>query len=229
MSNQSLATPQYFTGQKVRFCVGDPQGGTSNQFKSVASPKGDLYIICTDLMGKKVSLHASGQCHLRLVDELRRTRPELWPPGFNGITWKWPMPAPIAPGLTIPFCLYFLRSELRIQPQQRDPRLWQKSVFVSPAPPGRVTRITLAYVDPATKLRGGPESALFAVQKPGNRSACWIADWPQDLGISAMLRRGLDDLRTRMLASGLPDPQGTWTHAYGTDGAGVPSIVAGQV
>ncbi len=216
------------TSRRFRFSGGDPTGGTANRFTANANRKGDVYITCGDAKGQKTSLHASGVCHRKFERFIVEGRPDLCPKGTDPTTLRWKMPVLAFPGVTFAFRFYFMAEEMVIQPEQRDAEDWKDVVFVSPAPPGFLTRVTLVLIDKTVNVKGEGRSMLLARQDAGYRWACWVADWPEDQGFSNTLRELIAGVRSHLKSAGAPSTAENWAHMFAFEGD-VPFLTSGRI
>jgi hypothetical protein len=173
-----------------------------------------------------------GRWRLGIEEEASARNPGLVPPGANR-TWDvWDEPPEIGTGVVFAFRMNFPTSELVIRPDQRHPRLWQRTVFIEPAPveSGQLAVVSLFVTRGDVELRSEPgPSCRFASLGLGNeRRAQLVAyldqlgDVPHELGV---IRRHALDQADR---AGAEVPDGAYIYAFGKNAQGVRSLLVAR-
>ena len=159
----------------VRFAVGNPDGLRSPVWRLWTSGSGsDVYLAARTVADQaKVSFHESGKWRLGFTKEYASGPNPYVQPGEERATAKWRRPPEVVPGITRAFFIMVPASELT------SPKVASKSnadsVWVSPAPSGLATCLTIFFTTPAADIdRISSFAQAVGHIRLRNRETVWV-------------------------------------------------------
>jgi hypothetical protein len=219
----------------IRFCVGYPDGLTSNSWRFWVH-KNDIYIACRDsFQVAKVSLHASGRWRMGFTEAAMKNNPSLIPADRNRAWDVWDEPPPQLPQAVVAFKLVFPTSELAITPEQRTSKLWKNVVYVDiwkQLPSDWLTVITLFVTtgDLHPRHERDPSFWIASLDIGRGRYAQLVAHGDPEGDIHDVLRESIRTLSAQAEQAGVKDiPPGANAYLFGETPEGVRYIVGGRV
>ncbi len=219
--------PGYLPVRKgaVRFAFGFPEALTSNAWRMWANKAGDVYLACRDNMREtKVSLHASGRWRMAFTSEAIAKRPDLLKQGQDRAWEVWDQPPETLPDTVVAFRLYFPTSELALNQTHRESDAWSKVIFIEPAPPSRMSVVTLFIANFDANIVHGTEPSfrLASIALSTGRWAQLVAHYDLEGNVHDIIRDGLARGAGQMDASTLRRwPASSYAYFFGQcpDGA----------
>lgn len=207
----------------LRFAVGDTDRLTSNSWRAWVAGSDDIYVACRDNFKEvKVSLHASGRWRMGMTEQAERNSP-LLVRGENRAWEVWNAPSPNRKGVIRAFQLQFLTSELAVKPDQRSPKLWGSSLYLAPAPEGKILCVTLFLAPHSIALQHESEPSLVLGQYrlQSGRDLIVVAHHDPVKGYHEKLRIARARIALQLRESGVAAPAEGYLYLYGKadDGA----------
>jgi hypothetical protein len=217
----------------IRFCVGYPDGLTSNSWRFWVH-QSSIYIACRDnFQEAKVSLHPSGQWRMGFTEQGIKKYP--WIPADRNRAWDiWPEPSPQLPQTVVAFKLVFPNSELVITPEQRTSKLWKKVVYVDiwkQLPPNWMTVVTLFVTTGDLHLRHerGPSFWVASLDIGQGRYAQLVAHGDPEGDIHEVIGKNIARVRAQAEQVGAKVPPAGYAYMLGIQDEGIRYIVSGRV
>jgi len=178
----------------VRFAFGFPDALTSNAWRMWVNKAGDVYLACRDNMREtKVSLHTSGRWRMAFTSEAIAKRPDLLKPGQDRAWEVWDEPPETLPDTVVAFRLLFPTSELALRPHHRESDAWSKVICIEPAPPSKMSVVTLFITNSDANIVHGTEPSfrLASIALSTGRWAQLVAHYDPQGNVHDIIRDGL--------------------------------------
>jgi hypothetical protein len=234
--SEALQLPQVLPlrQSRIRFCVGYPDGLTSNSWGFWATKSG-IYIACRDNFKEaKVSLHTSGRWRMGFTEEAIKKNPSLIPADRNRAWDAWDEPPPQLPQTVVAFKLAFPNSELVITPEQRTSKLWKNVVYVDiwkQLPPGWMTVLTLLVTggDLHWRHERGPSFWVASLDIGQGRYAQLVAHGDPEGDIHEVIRKNIARVRAQAEQTGVSFSPKAYAYMLGIHDEGIRYIVSGRV
>jgi hypothetical protein len=218
----------------IRFCVGYPDGLTSNSWRFWVEKSG-IYIACRDSFQEaKVSLHTSGRWRMGFSEEARKKYPSIISADRNRAWEVWDEPPPQLPQTVTAFKLVFPTSEMLVTPEQRTPKLWKKVLYIDiwrQLPPDWMTVVTLFVTtgDLHVRHERDPSVWIASLDVGQGKYAQLVAHGDPELDIQELIKNANAKGRVLTQQAGVEIRPESYAYMLGKQPDGVRYIVSGRV